>query len=120
MICGDDISRIPETTKPEFACNKDEEVEEATEEVVEEATEEVVDEPSTEDIGKATNLRRSLLRYIVIYTMTGQPAHTHMQLITIMQYIILSLDYSYREKKLHLTLGLPCPVLNNWFQLDHS
>ena len=90
MICGDDISRIPETTKPEFACNKDEEVEEATEEVV--------DEPSTEDIGKATNLRRSLLRYIVIYTMTGQPAHTHMQLITIMQYIILSLDYSYREK----------------------
>ena len=25
MICGDDISRIPETTKPDFECNKEEE-----------------------------------------------------------------------------------------------
>ena len=25
MICGDDISRIPETTKPDFECNKVEE-----------------------------------------------------------------------------------------------
>lgn len=25
MICGDDISRIPETTKPELECNKKEE-----------------------------------------------------------------------------------------------
>lgn len=53
MICGDDISRIPETTKPDFACNNAKEVEEATEaeEVVEEPStevEEVVEEPSTE------------------------------------------------------------------------
>ena len=31
MITGDDISRIPETTKPEFECNKGKEAEEKKE-----------------------------------------------------------------------------------------
>ena len=31
MICGDDISRIPETTKPDFECNKEKEAEESSE-----------------------------------------------------------------------------------------
>ena len=31
MICGDDISRIPETTKPDFECNKEKEAEKTDE-----------------------------------------------------------------------------------------
>ena len=47
MICGDDISRIPETTKPDFKCNKDSAQNETTEETVEKQVEEV-----TESLGK--------------------------------------------------------------------
>merc|ERR1712131_328632 len=41
MICGDDISRIPETSKPDFECNKESAQEEKVEESVEEQAEEV-------------------------------------------------------------------------------
>ena len=50
MICGDDISRIPETSKPDFECNKESAQEEKVEESVEEQAEEV-----SESIGKITN-----------------------------------------------------------------
>ena len=39
MICGDDISRIPETSKPDFKCNKESTQKEETEKLVEEVTE---------------------------------------------------------------------------------
>ena len=38
MICGDDISRIPETTKPDFECNKEKEAETETAEADTEET----------------------------------------------------------------------------------
>ena len=64
MICGDDISRIPETSKPDFECNKestqDEQVEEtveSSEEQPEESVEEQAEEVS-ESIGKITNRTR--------------------------------------------------------------
>ena len=53
MICGDDISRIPETSKPDFECNKESAQEEQAEEV-------------SESMGKITNKNKAYCFAMVI------------------------------------------------------